>query len=90
MWRVWQWSNWCARATSARAALKPLLQIAKKRPHSIIAEEGHRAVRELGIDELHPELVKLVGKLKYRTSFGQNVLGHSKEVAFLAAQWPRN
>ena len=56
----------------------------KKKTHSIIAEEGHRAVRELGIDELHPELVKLVGKLKYRTSFGQNVLGHSKEVAFLA------
>ena len=56
----------------------------EKKVHSIIAEEGHRAVRELGIDELHPELVKLVGKLKYRTSFGQNVLGHSKEVAFLA------
>ena len=56
----------------------------EKKVHSIIAEEGHRAVRDLGIDELHPELVKLVGKLKYRTSFGQNVLGHSKEVAFLA------
>ena len=52
--------------------------------HLIIDEEGQRVVRELGIDELHPELVKLVGKLKYRTSFGQNVLGHSKEVAFLA------
>lgn len=56
----------------------------EKKVHSIIAEEGHRSVRELGIDKLHPELVKLVGKLKYRTSFGQNVLGHSKEVAFLA------
>ncbi len=56
----------------------------KKKVYSIIAEEGQRAARELGIEALHPEMVKLVGKLKYRTSFGQNVLGHSKEVAFLA------
>jgi ribonuclease Y len=51
----------------------------------LILEEGKQAVRELNIDDLHPELVKLVGKLKYRTSYGQSVLGHSKEVAFLAS-----
>ena len=56
----------------------------EKKIYSLIAEEGRRAVRELGIEELHPELIKLVGKLKYRTSYGQSVLGHSKEVAFLA------
>jgi ribonuclease Y len=50
----------------------------------LILEEGKQAVRDLNIDDLHPELVKLVGKLKYRTSYGQSVLGHSKEVAFLA------
>ena len=56
----------------------------EKKIYSLIAEEGRRAVRELGIESVHPELVKLVGKLKYRTSYGQSVLGHSKEVAFLA------
>ncbi|MBT3603087.1 MAG: ribonuclease Y [Candidatus Latescibacteria bacterium] len=50
----------------------------------LIVDEGKQAVRELNIDDLHPELIKLVGKLKYRTSYGQSVLGHSKEVAFLA------
>lgn len=56
----------------------------EKKIEGLIVEEGKQAVRELGIDDLHPELVKLVGKLKYRTSYGQSVLGHSKEVAFLA------
>jgi len=49
-----------------------------------MVEEGNNAIFEVGIENVHPELVKLLGKLKYRTSFGQNVLVHSKESAYLA------
>lgn len=50
-----------------------------------VQQEGESALLELNIPDLHPELVKLLGRLRFRTSYGQNVLKHSKEVAYLAA-----
>lgn len=56
----------------------------ESRIETLIEEEGRRAVKEVGIDDMDSELVTMLGRLKYRTSYGQSVLGHSKEVAFLA------
>ena len=55
----------------------------KKEMDKKIKEEGEKTAFEIGINSMHPELIKLIGRLKYRTSFGQNALQHSKEVAFL-------
>lgn len=51
---------------------------------SSILEEGQTIIMDLGLNKMHPEIVKLIGKLKYRASYGQNALAHSLEVAYLA------
>jgi ribonuclease Y len=56
----------------------------RKEVEALIVELGERAAYETGIHGLHPEMIKLIGRMKYRTSYGQNILDHSKEVAHLA------
>jgi ribonuclease Y len=81
----------------ARIALERLVQDGRIHPARIeeivektkqdfdkqLMEEGKAVAFEIGVHNLHPEIIKLLGKLKYRTSFGQNALQHSKEVAFI-------
>ncbi len=63
--------------------IEEVVEKIKKDLDDKIKEEGERAAFDSGVDSLHPELVKLLGRLKYRTSFGQNALQHSKEVSYL-------
>lgn len=63
--------------------IEEVVEKIKKELDEKIKEEGERAAFDSGVDTLHPELVKLLGRLKYRTSFGQNALQHSKEVSYL-------
>ncbi len=64
--------------------IEETVEKAQKEVENIIKQEGERATFETGVNGLHPELIRLLGKLKYRTSYGQNVLMHSIEVSHLA------
>ena len=57
---------------------------ARKEVEAAIVETGEQAAYDVGVTGLHPELIKLIGRMRWRTSYGQNILSHSKEVAWLA------
>ncbi len=67
------------------ARIESIVAETKKEVNEMMVDFGEKAVQELGVFGLHPDLVKIVGRLRFRTSYGQNVLKHSMEVALLAA-----
>lgn len=64
--------------------IEELYEKSKREVEHTIKQTGERAAIDAGVNGLHPEVIKLIGKLKYRTSYGQNVLNHSLEVSYLA------
>lgn len=66
------------------ARIEEMVQKAQKEVDEFIRQEGDRATFETGVNSLHPEILRLLGRLRFRTSYGQNVLNHSIEVSHLA------
>ncbi|MGN1080464.1 MAG: ribonuclease Y [Acutalibacteraceae bacterium] len=66
------------------ARIEEMCEKAKREVDSVIKQEGEKAVLDAGVRGVHPELVRLLGKLHYRTSYGQNVLNHSMEVSYIS------
>ena len=67
------------------ARIEETVAKARRDVNTVIKEEGERAAFDVGVPNLHPEIINLLGRLRFRQSYGQNVLGHSIEVAFLGA-----
>src|SRR5262249_38054280 len=67
------------------ARIEEIVEKVKRELDKLMREEAEKTLFELGIHNMHPEMVKLLGRLKYRTSYGQNNLSHAKESAFLCA-----
>lgn len=66
------------------ARIEEIVEKTRKEVEATIKEEGDKAIFDLGLSGVNPEIIKLLGRLKYRTSYGQNVLQHSREVAYFA------